>query len=135
MMTLSKQRSVGFVYDQKQRPNVETINKQTKPDVNIKIDKLVSIKHSDKGVRKSDPHNKNLTHKDNVKVQKTNFSLKSSKSAKSDAKKSQQDKNRDDFLKATMRIFLVVSPPVGKMQVTKTYSIFQNFYFLLLLWG
>lgn len=28
-----------------------------------------------------------------------------------------EEKNRDDFLKATMRIFLVVSPPVGKMQV------------------
>lgn len=26
--------------------------------------------------------------------------------------------NRDDFLKATMRIFLVVSPPVGKLQVS-----------------
>lgn len=34
------------------------------------------------------------------------------------AKSSQKvEKNRDDFLKATMRIFLVVSPPVGKMQV------------------
>lgn len=25
--------------------------------------------------------------------------------------------NREDFLKATMRIFLVVSPPMGKIQV------------------
>lgn len=28
-----------------------------------------------------------------------------------------EEKNRDDFLKATMRIFLVVSPPAGKIQV------------------
>lgn len=33
--------------------------------------------------------------------------------------------NRDDFLKATMRIFLVVSPPVGKMQVNICVTYFH----------
>lgn len=33
-------------------------------------------------------------------------------------------KNQDDFLKATMRIFLVVSPPMGRVQVRNTISIF-----------
>lgn len=40
-----------------------------------------------------------------------------------------EEKNRDDFLKATMRIFLVVSPPVGKIQVNKIIfatKIFEN---------
>lgn len=32
-----------------------------------------------------------------------------------------EEKNRDDFLKATMRIFLVVSPPAGKIQVVTFY--------------
>ncbi|KAK9711739.1 hypothetical protein QE152_g25292 [Popillia japonica] len=31
-------------------------------------------------------------------------------------KRDERNANRDDFLKATMRIFLVVSPPVGKIQ-------------------
>ncbi|KRT85931.1 hypothetical protein AMK59_429, partial [Oryctes borbonicus] len=33
------------------------------------------------------------------------------------SKKDEKNASRDDFLKATMRIFLVVSPPVGKIQV------------------
>ena len=36
---------------------------------------------------------------------------------KKPSKKEQKARNKDDFLKATMRIFLVVSPPVGKIQV------------------
>lgn len=34
-------------------------------------------------------------------------------------KRDERNANRDDFLKATMRIFLVVSPPVGKIQVNR----------------
>lgn len=37
--------------------------------------------------------------------------------SKSKGKAQKDEKNRDDFLKATMRIFLVVSPPAGKIQV------------------
>lgn len=134
-MTLSKQKSVGFEFDpQKNRPNKEPIS--TKTDVNIRIDKYISSsKNSDsssKGVRKSELNITNKT-KDNPKVQKSNFSFKSSKSGakNTDSKKTRQEKNRDDFLKATMRIFLVVSPPVGKMQVI--YKIIINFFLLFLL--
>ena len=34
------------------------------------------------------------------------------------------NRNHDDFLKATMRIFLVVSPPMGRVQVTLVYPTF-----------
>lgn len=132
-MTLAKQKSVGFDFGtdnpQTSRPKFDTAStKQNEQHVNTKIDKdKLFVKNSDsiKGVRKSD----STKSKDNVKVQKSsNFSLRSnsSKSAKSDCAKIKEEKhmNRDDFLKATMRIFLVVSPPVGKMQVIKRSCIF-----------
>lgn len=121
-MTLSKQKSVGFDFGpenpQFSRPKNDTA--KVEPPVNIKIDKdKLFVKSSDnvKGVRKSD----STKSKDNVKVQKpSNFSFRSNSSrsgTKAEARKIKDQKNRDDFLKATMRIFLVVSPPVGKMQV------------------
>lgn len=124
-MTLSKQRSVGFDFEtpQTSRPKHD-IKYSAKPEspINIKIEKdKLFVKSSDntKGVRKSD----STKSKDNVKVQKSsNFSFRSNSSksgtSKGEARKIKEQKNRDDFLKATMRIFLVVSPPVGKMQVT-----------------
>lgn len=120
---LSKQKSVGFDMDH------EEDNKKT--GSKIDPEKLCVKKTSDnynssnnKGVRKSD-HNKSKD-KDNAtpKVSKSsNFSFRTSvnKSGKtgpmSGRFKDTKQMNRDDFLKATMRIFLVVSPPVGKMQV------------------
>lgn len=61
-----------------------------------------------KGVRKSDK-------KDSDKNIKPSISFSRGKCGTAKAK---EGLKHDDFLKATMRIFLVVSPPVGKMQVT-----------------
>lgn len=74
---------------------------------------------SSKGVRKSDKI------KDSDKSHKISFKNSGAKIKSGTNSKTKEDKgvNRDDFLKATMRIFLVVSPPVGKMQVR------QKFYF------
>lgn len=47
---------------------------------------------------------------------KTGFKLSLNKGKSAQQK---EEKNREDFLKATMRIFLVVSPPAGKIQVMK----------------
>lgn len=38
--------------------------------------------------------------------------------AETNLRESCGNRNQDDFLKATMRIFLVVSPPMGRVQVT-----------------
>lgn len=60
------------------------------------------------------------------KVDKMLFSDKMTKSSlglKKMSKKDERNANRDDFLKATMRIFLVVSPPVGKIQVNLMFSL------------
>lgn len=43
----------------------------------------------------------------------------------SEAGLQETNRNQDDFLKATMRIFLVVSPPMGRVQVL--YSIFWQY--------
>lgn len=126
-MTLSKQKSVGFDFGtenpQTSRPKYDAPkhnSASTKTEVNIKIDKdMLFVRSSDniKGVRKSD----STKSKDNVKVQKSsNFSFRSNcnkSGTKAEARKMKEQKNREDFLRATMRIFLVVSPPVGKMQV------------------
>lgn len=110
--------------------------------VNTKIDKdKLFVKSSDsynsKGVRKSDSVKPS---KDTVKVQKpSNFSFRTNLS-KSGSKtssgsggicgrlKEERHMNRDDFLKATMRIFLVVSPPVGKMQVHLQIHTYIHFH-------
>lgn len=75
------------------------------------------ITTSSKGVRKSDKT------KDSDKSHKISFKSSSSKTKGgiSPKKTSEKGANKDDFLKATMRIFLVVSPPVGKMQVLLAY--------------
>lgn len=65
-----------------------------------------------KGVRKSDKKDSDRNIKSNISFSK----------AKSSCAKGKEGLKQDDFLKATMRIFLVVSPPAGKMQV-----IFSNF--------
>ncbi|GJQ84950.1 hypothetical protein Trydic_g551 [Trypoxylus dichotomus] len=61
-----------------------------------------------RGVRKSD---KMLSTGDSKTTSKASFGQKKM------SKKEEKNANRDDFLKATMRIFLVVSPPVGKIQI------------------
>lgn len=73
------------------------------------VNALPSPTISAKGSRKSEKMKEGVEKKVTIKT-----SLNKSKSAQKAAK------NRDDFLKATMRIFLVVSPPVGKMQVMFT---------------
>ncbi|KAF7280540.1 hypothetical protein GWI33_005743 [Rhynchophorus ferrugineus] len=72
-------------------------------------DSLVAPKTADKGVRKSDK--KDIRH---------SLSFSKCKSSSS-SPKAKEGLKHDDFLKATMRIFLVVSPPVGKLQVGLTY--------------
>lgn len=125
-MTLSKQKSVGFDIGPESpksgvRPKLESAAK-SEPVNKIDKDKLF-VKCGDKGVRKSD----SVKTKDNIKVQKSsNFSFRSN-ICKSGSGKMKEEKNRDDFLKATMRIFLVVSPPVGKMQVIKKNASHQFF--------
>lgn len=63
----------------------------------------------------------------NVPTMTSSATQKSDKSPRADvgtrkpSKKEQKARNKDDFLKATMRIFLVVSPPVGKIQVKHFY--------------
>lgn len=125
--TLSKQKSVGFDFTIEtppiNKPKESTTSKPNEQFASLipKIDKdKLFVKSSDniKGVRKSD----STKSKDGVKVQKSsNFSFRSNSNKKNDRGKTKEEKQvtRDDFLKATMRIFLVVSPPVGKMQVIK----------------
>lgn len=69
---------------------------------------LVSKSADQKVVRKSDK-------KDSDKNIKSSTSFCRSKISGSRSNK--DGLKQDDFLKATMRIFLVVSPPVGRMQV------------------
>lgn len=78
---------------------------------------------SSKGVRKSDKT------KDSDKSHKISFKSSSGKAKGGASPKAKEEKgaNRDDFLKATMRIFLVVSPPVGKMQVNENAEHGRNF--------
>ncbi|XP_044750669.1 pleckstrin homology domain-containing family G member 5 isoform X2 [Coccinella septempunctata] len=81
----------------------------------MKVDSLAAPKTTDgasKGVRKSDK-------KDSDKIHKPSFNFSRSRSSCSGHKTKEETKGlkHDDFLKATMRIFLVVSPPAGKMQV------------------
>lgn len=75
------------------------------------------ISTSSKGVRKSDKI------KDSEKSHKISFKSSSGKTKGGANPKAREGANRDDFLKATMRIFLVVSPPVGKMQVQQSLII------------
>ncbi|KAH1013936.1 hypothetical protein HUJ04_002853 [Dendroctonus ponderosae] len=64
----------------------------------------VAPKPGDKGVRKSE--------KKDIRP-----SLSFSRYKSSSSPKSKEGLKQDDFLKATMRIFLVVSPPIGKLQI------------------
>lgn len=75
------------------------------------VDSLAAPSAPVKGVRKSEKL------KDGDKTQrKSSFRGSTDKGGKA-GKGKDRHVNRDDFLKATMRIFLVVSPPAGKMQV------------------
>lgn len=60
-----------------------------------------------KGVRKSDKKDSDRNMKPSISFSR----------AKSSSARGKEGLKQDDFLKATMRIFLVVSPPAGKMQV------------------
>lgn len=60
-----------------------------------------------KGVRKSDKKDSDRNIKPSISFCR----------GKSSGAKGKEGLKQDDFLKATMRIFLVVSPPAGKMQV------------------
>lgn len=94
--------------------NVDVISstKQQQQQQQILASTSSFISTSSKGVRKSDKI------KDSEKSHKISFKSSSSSKTKGGANpKPREGANKDDFLKATMRIFLVVSPPVGKMQV------------------
>jgi hypothetical protein len=82
------------------------------------VDSLAAPKQADgqKGVRKSDKT------KDSDRSLKSSLSKSKSSANKLKSKEEKGSVKQDDFLKATMRIFLVVSPPVGKLQVTLSSS-------------
>lgn len=69
-----------------------------------------------KGVRKSDKKDSDRNIKSSISFSR----------GKSSGAKGKEGLKQDDFLKATMRIFLVVSPPAGKMQVI--FFIFSNVF-------
>ncbi|KAL3280748.1 hypothetical protein HHI36_003983 [Cryptolaemus montrouzieri] len=91
------------------------VKSKTSSSSSMKVDSLAApktVEGGSKGVRKSDK-------KDSDKIQKSSYNLSRSRSSCSRNKMKEDGKGlkHDDFLKATMRIFLVVSPPAGKMQV------------------
>lgn len=121
ILPLTKQKSVGpeLTTTSSILNNFKSLTFKDKPSSpSIKnIDSLISPKLSkrtfllNKSVRKSDPKcSGNFSSKANMTQDKKSLKV---------VQKLKEDKNtnRDDFLKATMRIFLVVSPPVGKIQV------------------
>ncbi|KAJ8965465.1 hypothetical protein NQ314_004110 [Rhamnusium bicolor] len=108
---LTKQKSIGLESTSKSELFKGLSFKDKLKSVSVKhVDNLVAPKsgdHLQKGVRKSDK-------KDSDKTLKSSISFCRSRSS---ATKNKEGLKQDDFLKATMRIFLVVSPPVGKVQV------------------
>ncbi|KAJ8918332.1 hypothetical protein NQ315_008025 [Exocentrus adspersus] len=111
---LTKQKSIGLESTSTSKPELfKALSFRDKSkSVSVKhVDTLVAPKlgnHLQKGVRKSDK-------KDSDRTVRPSISFSRSKSS---ASKCKEGLKQDDFLKATMRIFLVVSPPVGKMQET-----------------
>lgn len=110
--SVSKQYSFGADASPLDHYNIRS---QTSSSFSIKVDSSAAPKITEgasKGVRKSDK-------KDSDKIQKPCFNFSRSKSSCSGHKAREESKGlkHDDFLKATMRIFLVVSPPAGKIQV------------------
>ncbi|KAJ8950115.1 hypothetical protein NQ318_017840 [Aromia moschata] len=107
---LVKQKSIGPESTAKSELFKALSFKDKSKSVSVKhVDTLVAPKSGDtplKGVRKSDK-------RDSDKTPKSSISLCRSKSS---AAKNKEGLKQDDFLKATMRIFLVVSPPTGKVQ-------------------
>lgn len=120
--TLKKEKSEEKYKNNKQL-SVETCSKtdyfralsfrdKTKSGAVKNADNLVALRMGEKGVRKSE--------KPDIKPSLSFSRCKSSSSSP----KGREGLKQDDFLKATMRIFLVVSPPVGKMQVCLDKEIF-----------
>lgn len=103
---LAKQKSTGVETSSKTDYfRALSFRDKTKSGAVKNADNLVAPKMGDKGVRKSEK--KDIT---------PSLSFSRCKSSSS-SPKGREGLKQDDFLKATMRIFLVVSPPVGKMQV------------------
>lgn len=107
---LTKQKSIGLDCTSKSELFKALSFKDKSKSVSVKhVDTLVAPRlgdHLQKGVRKSDK-------KDSDKTLRPSISFSRSKSSA----KCKEGLKQDDFLKATMRIFLVVSPPAGKIQV------------------
>lgn len=102
---LSKQKSIGLEGASKTDYFRALSFRDKTKSVSVKcVDNLVAPKTGDKGVRKSE--------KKDIKP-----SLSFSRCKSSSSPKGKEGLKQDDFLKATMRIFLVVSPPIGKLQV------------------
>lgn len=122
-LPLTKQKSVGPETAKSDNFKALSFKDKQKSSSVKNIDCLISPKLGkrsfilNKGVRKSDQSSEKMlkcsssSFRSNVEQEK--------KGASRIYQKLKEDKNvsRDDFLKATMRIFLVVSPPVGKIQV------------------
>ncbi|KAK9869870.1 hypothetical protein WA026_003593 [Henosepilachna vigintioctopunctata] len=121
--TVIKQHSFGSEYvNVHSNPSSSTAKPKMIYSSSVKLDSRVAAKTVDvgsKGVRKSDK-------KDNDKIQKPSFNFSRSRSSCCGQKpKESRGLKQDDFLKATMRIFLVVSPPAGKMQVNFLESLWK----------
>lgn len=135
---LTKQKSIGSSTDH--NTNASSSSTAAKSDLFKTLtfkdkSKSVSVKHVDsltapklgdsffnKGVRKSSDKMKDSG---GDKAIKTGFNFSRCKSAVASNKHKEEKRiKQDDFLKATMRIFLVVSPPVGKLQVIILHRLF-----------
>lgn len=118
--TITKQKSIG---DKTDLFKALTFKDKSKSSVSVKHDSLAAPKGDlQKGVRKSDKKDSDRSLKSSLSKSKT-----SAQKQKSKEDKGGTSVKQDDFLKATMRIFLVVSPPVGKLQVM-TNCAFLTFF-------
>ncbi|KAJ8981833.1 hypothetical protein NQ317_004783 [Molorchus minor] len=118
---LTKQKSIGPEGSTRSDLFKALSFRDKSKSVSVKqIDTLVTPKLGDfsqKGVRKSDK-------KDSTdKTHKSSISLSRSKEV---VRKNKEGLRQDDFLKATMRIFLVVSPPSGKVQTNVSLFFLLN---------
>lgn len=114
---LMKQKSIGLETASKTDYFRALSFKDKSKSVSVKhVDKLLSTAACSKGGDdQKGVRNKSDKNKDSDKTLKPSISFSRIKGNKKESTGLKQD----DFLKATMRIFLVVSPPVGKIQVKK----------------
>lgn len=126
----SKDESSKSSSEKSQKPLTRQKSVEQNPSPKVQdYFKALTSKDKSKSVSVKNVHNlASPTSSFNLKgVRKSDKMLAGDKTAKAGfgqkkiSKKEEKNANRDDFLKATMRIFLVVSPPVGKIQVNRCW--------------